>query len=776
MALSTITTTTVFTSPLPVLTTTISGARTLVTPFTTVTNTSTSIVTTTLNASSLLSALPPVGWTPLCVNKLIQASYAPFVGETGVHGLVDGQGNPMQFFNQNTWGINYTTCQNHCDSIGSDSFNFESFAGDLTNYLLPWLALCAQLPYEADDGYSNIMSFFLAVGSPMLTTFSLFVAMLDRQLARSRFKKLRRKYEDIIERHDSIKKRIKGAEYLLREAGHVSIRASNLNHWLTSLASLDQNTHWWTRLHESLKSSRREVTPSLVAQICVAILAYALTVIATYVSDHGEPAVTLQVTAGSLWLWLVPVIVGWIMVGTQKAKDSISKPLESEKAYHINHPTVKKKQTGIVARSGVVNGLDSINDSDYSPKLWGFSIQGDERRTGPIYCYARLFTWSQAQRSIIGAFKRTLEELKNQPEGPSSSRDRPSVTLGSPSTPNLPGSTTPQMYRDISPMEPVGDSTPTETVRGDSLNLTFSFGQGRRGRSPAETVNASTSNEAASAPSTRIKVVKNRPAYRPWGRIDSQIYTHLVSGIFMAFIVQWGTTGPAVMLAYKTWTPGLGCRSGSYLIYGGCATVVFILMLTSMLLSHQAMLMFETEYRGEPPRTTRGQSPRDTTAGGGYEMQDLNTLESDEEFIGGQEDTGVQEQGSDQQTEPFITQRQRTHSVGQASISRRRVRMRSKKYHAICAAAIILRKSGKVLAVANAMWLIISSLLEFASGFNNCYCQSTYIELRSRAFVTLFPNARDLEKMSFLVAGMATLTSAVICLGSIFVFLLSTYY
>lgn len=149
------------------------------------------------------------------------------------------------------------------------------------------------------------MSFFLAVGSPMLTTFSLFVAMLDRQLARSRFKNLRNEYRSILETNDSIKKRIKGAEYLLREAGHVSIRASNLDNWLSSLTSLDKNTRWWTRLSESLSSSRREVTPSLVAQICVAILAYALTVIATYVSDNGEPAVTLQVTAGSLWLWLV---------------------------------------------------------------------------------------------------------------------------------------------------------------------------------------------------------------------------------------------------------------------------------------------------------------------------------------------------------------------------------------------------------------------------------------------------------------------------------------
>ena len=139
----------------------------------------------------------------------------------------------------------------------------------------------------------------------MLTTFSLFVAMLDRQLARKRFDDLKRTFSKVLDDNRKLELRIDCARDFLREAGHVPIRASDISGWLTSLAKSDDNTEWWVRLGRNLLSSRREVTPSLVAQICVAILAYALTVIATYVSDHGEPAVTLQVTAGSLWLWLV---------------------------------------------------------------------------------------------------------------------------------------------------------------------------------------------------------------------------------------------------------------------------------------------------------------------------------------------------------------------------------------------------------------------------------------------------------------------------------------
>ncbi|KAJ7728642.1 hypothetical protein B0H16DRAFT_1211656, partial [Mycena metata] len=54
-------------------------------------------------------------------------------------------------------------------------------------------------------------------------------------------------------------------------------------------------------------------------------------------------------------------------------------------------------------------------------------------------------------------------------------------------------------------------------------------------------------------------------------------------------ILQWGTTGAAVFVAY--WTPsiGIGCRSGSYLIYGVAATLSWIILVLSHLLLHEAM-------------------------------------------------------------------------------------------------------------------------------------------------------------------------------------------
>jgi hypothetical protein len=55
---------------------------------------------------------------------------------------------------------------------------------------LPWIALTAQLPYEAGGFRHNLMSGNLAVGSPALITFSLAITISNRLWAKKRFDRL----------------------------------------------------------------------------------------------------------------------------------------------------------------------------------------------------------------------------------------------------------------------------------------------------------------------------------------------------------------------------------------------------------------------------------------------------------------------------------------------------------------------------------------------------------------------------------------------------------
>jgi len=51
-------------------------------------------------------------------------------------------------------------------------------------------------------------------------------------------------------------------------------------------------------------------------------------------------------------------------------------------------------------------------------------------------------------------------------------------------------------------------------------------------------------------------------------------------------MLQWGTAGAAIAAAWFTPTQGLGCRSGSYLVYAALSTVVWMLLLASSILTH----------------------------------------------------------------------------------------------------------------------------------------------------------------------------------------------
>ena len=59
----------------------------------------------------------------------------------------------------------------------------------------------------------------------------------------------------------------------------------------------------------------------------------------------------------------------------------------------------------------------------------------------------------------------------------------------------------------------------------------------------------------------------------------------LVASI-VALSLQWGTAAAAVIIVYFTPTVGLGCRSLSYLLYAGASTLVWMLLVTSSILTH----------------------------------------------------------------------------------------------------------------------------------------------------------------------------------------------
>lgn len=83
-------------------------------------------------------------------------------------------------------------------------------------------------------------------------------------------------------------------------------------------------------------------------------------------------------------------------------------------------------------------------------------------------------------------------------------------------------------------------------------------------------------------------------------------------------------------------------------------------------------------------------------------------------------------------------------------------------------AAVGCRLSGKALAILNAGFIVIGCILEFAGVYESCFCKSTYLGLRSRAFISFLSAAESVQIARpywFGGAGVAMLTVLIICFG-----------
>ncbi|KAI6880919.1 hypothetical protein KC360_g6868 [Hortaea werneckii] len=326
------------------------------------------------------------------------------------------------------WLLQFKTLLELTEYIKAHNFNFQTFAAAMTNYFLPWLALTAQLPYETGDPWSNVLSFCMAVGSPTLVTYSLTITILNRFWANKSFGSLRRRTEqpDINNRYAGFFQRIIDVQYLLQEAQQVPLMLSMEAGWLSSLLVLPANSAWWHTLRESLRATRRGVTASLVAQVMLAATAFLFTIIASFQAELGDPSTALQIASGSLWIWLIPIISGWVTEGTQHSHNTIRNALEAQHAARANpRPPIGNfvftrpgLQRGLVVVDRTMNGstqaFHALGPGHRGRLTWcGLTVAGDEQEEGPIYNYARLFTWCQVASTLHRAFETTADNIAN---------------------------------------------------------------------------------------------------------------------------------------------------------------------------------------------------------------------------------------------------------------------------------------------------------------------------------------------------------------------------
>jgi hypothetical protein len=475
----------------------------------------------------------------------------------------------------------------------------------------------------------------------------------------------------------------------------------------------------------------------------------------------------------------VPIIWGWIAVGTQYGSDTIDDTLSEFMLLRAGQQNAPPHKT---SRQEAFKVLKSL-PNERLPRFLIFDICGDEIQQGPTFNYARVFTWWSAAKSIHNTFQAVATKYNDRQPLPAAGGSANNVVfengavspgvgasteggvIGTTNLTNYPtGSSTagaaifpgdsqsPVRGREVHTsaseaglgetgpgvveLQPIRtepqQDPPTEPLRNVDPENIVGVSQVRssfRMRNLNGTVDQ-LNQYCGFGPETRLK------RYPSWKEIveDGDILIRIAVAAMVGPFVQWGTTIPAVIIAYLTDVRGIGCRSGSYLIYGIAGTAAFILLLMTTLFSHAAILSHEAAIAAREARRA------------GEDMSS-RTVSPPEKSC-----RQPQRQHAEETTRPCPYEGSPVLAV----------------------LAVSTRIFGHLIVIGNATWIILSSLWELVGFYDSCWCEGTTFSTGDYAWVALFKQAVDLREraegpwaggvaMSMIVASVSLFGFVVLC-------------
>ncbi|KAF8231001.1 hypothetical protein L208DRAFT_1437869 [Tricholoma matsutake] len=422
-------------------------------------------------------------------------------GTWGSVGGTDSLGRPVSDISTAT-GITYDLCLRACGAA-PEPFSWTVFSQQFSSWLLPWLALISQLPFGANDKFDNLVSALITVGSPTLAAYSLALTILNGRWIARRFAAIN--YPNT-----------RYAAQVLSSLQQSPLKVITSGSLLTSLVVLPENDKWWRELVRLLDFTHTW-SVSAVASTAWVIIAYCLTLIDSFT---GDPTASIQSTGqgiGSLWLWLLTIVLGWLQLSPKC--DSLRLRQAIERANKIAYVATESGKLVLASSVSVKHGISLSLTSD-DPLLF------DEQSTAPIYNYARFLPWTRAVEDVCGVFRTASNHACS--------------------------------HRFVDPL--VDWETTEESFK---LNRMDTLKEVDASFLPVGEPTASRGS--------------------PW---IHDIWSRFLVASMLALSLQWGTSGSGILVAYFTPTTGLGCRSGTYILYGALSTISWMILVLSSFLSY----------------------------------------------------------------------------------------------------------------------------------------------------------------------------------------------
>lgn len=346
--------------------------------------------------------------TPVNASNFTQCLNSVRNGEkgTGRIGATDNEGNILDDV-RNATGLTFELCERACGG-GAEPFEWSDFSQQFSAWLLPYLALISQLPFGPKKRQDNLESIMLTVGSPTLAAYSLALTVLSREWIATRFSRLN--YPNL-----------RGAVLALSNLLQAPLRVSDEGDMLASLIVLPQNDHWWGELNERLQDPHTW-SISAVTSIAWVIVAYVFTVVDSFTGEIIDRMKACGQGVGSLWLWLLPIVIGWHRLSPKSNQEHIEDAIDraNKRAYvaaeehsanqdPVLAPIITERRAIYLAwnqederRGGQMGkeyelGAQERNEKD--------ELRVDERNTAPIYNYSRFLPWVESVETVLDVFR-----------------------------------------------------------------------------------------------------------------------------------------------------------------------------------------------------------------------------------------------------------------------------------------------------------------------------------------------------------------------------------
>lgn len=424
-------------------------------------------------------------------------------------------------------------CIRECGG-GLGNINWGDFSQNFGAWFLPWIALAFQIPFGGERPWEDIQNFFMTIGSPALAAYSLQIthlntAWLSKKLSESEHPN-----------HEAISTVISAFQHIPIELPPVG----------SSLPSLIGNNAYWAHLHNEVKRTRRWSIPLVVGFVWV-ILAALLTIVDSFASP---PTDSVEYSIVAAWTFLLPLIMGWLYVGSQSEPNQLKECLSK-------------------ANKMVTGRWNAPFREEDAPQIWtegiGFmkkdSVDGprkDELIAVPVFNYTRAFIWAlHAQHilSLVGSAAENAPVAGNGPGDVVGCAKNGSSAVG-------------DGHRDGAVEHVIRYYAKIRTPPKVALTVP------PRTPFPTPILGRTPNSSHTMLPIYHTIAEESRWAPGIWGRVA-------LAALF-ALALEWGTVGAAVSIHY--WQPpvGLGCRTLSFLLYGAAGSVSMFFCLAGSILAH----------------------------------------------------------------------------------------------------------------------------------------------------------------------------------------------